>query len=237
MAGLFRSIQGFFDGQEKGVPHDSKLTLNSGFVKYYLEEENMSTSLRIVEKVVGSESWLEEGQEVFYENGNLKECIEQGKKIRQIQGYLAGDEAYRGVDLNDGVLKMALSDFLNRIDHYLFYAFSGNPQETFQRVDATPAEIIEYVIEERYAKLLEDHHREQLKPDFGFALRIFEFDLLIHKADVVKENRDVLESFAEKFSESVMTYHVEAHDAAVENKDRWDQETEKIDYEETEEEE
>lgn len=228
MAGFTNDIKEFFNfGNKRESLRESKLNLNSSFVKYYLDHENIPLALRIVNKVVESQEWLFGGEEgdSFYQNQSLTEAIRLGIEIRRLQGYMNNKEGYRGVDLNDDVLKMLLSDFLNEIDHYLFYAFSGEPKIIYEKVKNTPEEILKYVIEERYTKLLELYNGEYEQPDLDFSNRIFEYDLLLQKSgEEDSEDQKAVDYFSKKFSEIVMGYHVEKFDHIQEQEWRFEEE-------------
>ncbi len=206
------SLYDFIMGTSEGKIRENKLSLNSSFVKYYIDPENSDQTLRIVNKAVHSAHWLEEGH--FYESEILANSIRIGEEVRKLQGYMDRKEGYKGVDLNSDVLKMVLSDFLNTIPHYMFYAFSEDTDQLFERVKNTPDDILPYVIEERYVKLVEYTEQDQLEPSLGLAVRILEYDLLIHKqgGPRLEEAKAEVAVFAKRFSEAVMTSHVDQYD-------------------------
>ncbi|MCI5839458.1 MAG: hypothetical protein SOZ89_00680 [Peptoniphilaceae bacterium] len=189
-------------------------SLNQSFVKYYLGSSTSKEVLEIVNSLLQSEEYiLSDG---YFENENLRKSIEVAKKVNQVSKLLDKSEDYDGVEINEGVLKSALEDFLNTIDHYLFYSYKKDVIDLYDRVLRTPENITEYIIKEREESIkssLESLNEEILDTDIAF--KILEFEFLIDNTNQKESFDEELNSFKKEYSNYIMSYFVNKYDNTV----------------------
>lgn len=195
--GLFKS------NKQKEKEMEERQSKNQGYIDHFLSEENLMQTLNVVDKVIDSEDWIfapwDSGGQ--YENERLEKAIARAKEARQIRDYMENGDVYQGIEINQDVLKTALTHFLNTISHALFYAFRGDAHGLYNKVGETPNEVLKYFIEERQQKLDDLFVNPDPYVDQELANRIFEYDLLLHRLeDPEEEDVDLLEEYCSRFS-------------------------------------
>lgn len=187
-------------------------TNSSLYIEENVSDENMLHTLEVVENIVEMDTWLfqqdglDEENKFFYQNPSLQNSIEIARKIQEIRSYLEDDETYAGVDLNTDVLKTSIADFLRNIELFEFEAGDGPLKELYEKVLYTPSDVLKYIIEERKKKLESYSLDPSLLVNKEYAIRIFEYDLLIQMAgsSTFQMERRFVESCARAFADAII---------------------------------
>lgn len=205
--GKMDEIFGFFTGDNKRAANEVP-TDAWAFINEQLSDHRLKTTLQTVRRVVLSKDWLfHAGAHFSYENDSLAQAIHAGEDVLSLTEYMNGEAAYRGVELNEDVLKTVLTHFLNTIEVYEYDAFSFSLEEVLDRVQETPTDLLKYVIEERQTKLDQIFEEIETMPERAteeLARRIFEYDLLLQAQGAkAMGDHNRVNSYARRYADAV----------------------------------
>lgn len=200
---------------------DSK---NQAFFDEYMSNEQRDTVLEIINKIVDSQNYIffYEEKEV-YNNKNLRLAIEISTEIKQLQDYITNPDGYKGVELNDDVLKTSIVRLLSEIDYYLFYSFFGNIEELTMKVRSTPINMLKYILSERSLKIKEDLETMNFV-NKDLALNILEYDMLFQTAKAYNIDLDYSnpKTIINEFEEMTNDLFLEEENVGYDENDSFD---------------
>lgn len=195
--------------KDKTEEDQESLVDNYAYINFLLSDEHLNETLANVHKIVDLESWLFQpySNGFQYHNKSMEDAIEIGRKVKNTESYLAGNQDYRGVSLNKDVLKTVLKHFLETIDAFEFEAARDGLEPIYDAALNTPEEMIRYILEERKEKLDILARDAEGSRSVDYARRIFEYDLILQVAgEKTPTDSKYISELSDTFTQSINDY-------------------------------